>query len=789
MKTLYLSAALIALCACGQSPDVKKSAAQDPVAAPAQAGPVERDLPLLRLQYDEPAADWEPNGLPIGNGAMGAMVTGAPSTDRLQFNEKTLWTGGPGSQEGYNFGLTEGSLADEVKAVTADIIENGPMTPEEAAERLGQNMTGYGHYQSFGEVVVDFGLGDSNVTNYRRELSLDDAMATVAYDVGDRSFSQRYIASFPDQVIVARYEIDGPPVSASISFDIPDNRTVSFDSSSTGLTAQGALDDNGLVYATHLEVDSDGDVTPNGDGLQVTNASYVTVFVAAGTNYAPDYPSYRGDDPLAGVVDRATAARSAGWTDVLAHHTDDYRTIADRVDLDIGQHATEHMTDDLLASYLTLTEPDQRYLEALYFAYARYLLISSSREGSLPANLQGVWNNSKTPPWNGDYHVNVNLQMNYWPADFLNLSETLPPFIEFTRQLSEAGQASAQKILGSDEGWAVFLNTNIYGFTGLIEWPTAFWQPEGAAWLSQHLYDHYRYTADKTVLESVYPIMKGAAQPWLTALVEDPRDGKLVVAPSFSPEHGPFVLGAAMSQQLVYDLFRNTEEAARILGDDAFADTLAAKRMQMDPGLKIGSWGQLQEWKEDLDEQDNEHRHISQLYALHPGRQIDVANEPELADAARTILNARGDGGTGWSKAWKINLWARLHDGDRAYKLLQEQLTGSTLPNLFDTHPPFQIDGNFGAASGVGEMLLQSQHDEIHLLPALPSAWPTGSITGLRARGDVTVDLDWADGQLTRVQLVSGQTATVQLRNEVFDGGVRQVQLTAGDPVTLRFDE
>jgi alpha-L-fucosidase 2 len=396
-----------------------------------------------------------------------------------------------------------------------------------------------------------------------------------------------------------------------------------------------------------------------------------------------------------------------------------------------------------------------------------------------------VWNHSNTPPWNADYHVNINLQMNYWLAGPANLVETSMPLFDFIDSLVEPGRHSARRIVGAD-GWTLFLNTNIWGYTGLIDWPTAFWQPESAAWLTQHYYEHYRFTRDETFLQTrAWPIMKAAARFWMDSLRTDPRDGSLVASPSFSPEHGPFTAGAAMSQQIVFDLYTNILEAAAVVGDSAFAAEVREMLAKLDPGLRIGSWGQLQEWKGDLDDPSNDHRHVSHLFALHPGRQISPHTTPKFADAARVSLEARGDGGTGWSKAWKINFWARLLDGDRAHKLLGEQLRHSTLTNLFDTHPPFQIDGNFGATAGVTEMLLQSHEDEIYILPALPNAWRDGSVEGLRARGDTVVDIRWQDGSTTKVTLYPKQRGRLSVRSRMFSNDFTLLDATAGRTVPL----
>jgi alpha-L-fucosidase 2 len=431
----------------------------------------------------------------------------------------------------------------------------------------------------------------------------------------------------------------------------------------------------------------------------------------------------------------------------------------------------------LRAQYGSGNAAADRQLEQLYFQYGRYLLIASSRTGSLPANLQGVWNDKATPPWNADYHVNINLQMNYWPAEVANLAETAPPLFDFVDHLVTPGKLAAQRYFGAN-GWTMFLNTNAWGYVGPIDWPTAFWQPEASAWLARHFYEHYLFSQDAEFLKKrAWPVMKSAAEFWLDALVTDPRDGKLVVSPSYSPEHGPFTAGAAMSQQIVADLFGNTSAAAQRVGDKAFAKRVDDALAKLDRGLRIGKWGQLQEWKADLDDAKDDHRHVSHLFALHPGSSIDPVENPELVAAARATLDARGDASTGWSRAWKINFWARLRDGDRAHRLLEGLLRDSTLPNLWDTHPPFQIDGNFGATAGVVEMLLQSHNGELHILPALPKVWSAGSVKGIRARGDVTVDIDWDSCGPVKLGLTTGHAGPVSLRStlfeKAFDGSVK----------------
>ncbi|MCW8125875.1 glycoside hydrolase family 95 protein [Microbulbifer halophilus] len=735
----------------------------------------------LTLHFDKPAQDWEKESLPIGNGAMGAAVQGGIAVDHLQFNEKTLWTGGPGSQQGYDFGLPEKPRTRALAQVQETLREEGRLAPEQVAETLGREITGYGNYQSFGTLQLEFPRLEQ-VSGYRRELDLADATAQVSYSADGIRYTREYLASYPDGVIAVHLDADKEgSITFSAKLEIPDNRSADIAVRDGRIAVRGALKDNGLQYETQLQIVTDGGRITAGKngGLRITGADSASLLLAAGTDYAADYPEYRGRNPHKAVQARLDSATEKGYAALRADHTADYQSLFNRVDLNLGRaelgaprrqlrngpqaRRKNPPIDQWLENYGTGNQTADRALEALYFQFGRYLLIASSRAGSLPANLQGVWNNSATPPWNADYHANINLQMNYWPAEVTNLSETTAPLFDFVESLQQPGSVAAQRLLGS-RGWTLFLNTNIWGFSGVIDWPTAFWQPEAGAWLADHFYQHYRFNNDEQFLrERAYPVMKGAAQLWLDALVKDPRDGQLAVSPSYSPEHGDFTMGAAMSQQLVSQLLRNTRDAASLLGDTAFVAELNRTLENLDPGLRIGRWGQLQEWKADLDEPESRHRHVSQLYALFPDDRID-AQTPDLLDAARTSLKARGDAGTGWSRAWKIALWARLRNGDRAHRILAAQLKDSTLPNLWSTHPPFQIDGNFGATAGVAEMLLQSHGKDIQLLPAVPEAWASGSVTGLRARGDITIDMQWRERELQQAEIESGRSGELRLQ-------------------------
>ena len=718
------------------------------------------------LWYDKPATDWEKEALPIGNGRIGAMVFGGVDSERLQISEKSMWTGGPGSEGGYDFGLPAESQAGLMRSIGKQLADGAQLKPEDVAKQLGRKMHNYGDYQSFGDLIIERETDGTPASDYRRELDLDTATARVSFKQGGAGFRREYFVSWPDQVLVARWY--GTSLQKlRVRFVVPDNRSAQVRVEGSRILVSGALKSNGLKYAAELRAIAEcGSVSADGDSLRIESECAITLVFAASTNYRNQYPDYRGDtDPATDVEIDAAPADREHFSEYLARHVQDHQALFRRVSLTLDAGSPTMATDKLRAQYGSGNAAADRQLEQLYFQYGRYLLIASSRAGSLPANLQGVWNQYATPPWNADYHVNINLQMNYWPAEVANLAETTPPLFDFVEHLVPPGKIAAQRYFGA-AGWTMFLNTNAWGYVGPIDWPTAFWQPEASAWLAQHFYEHYLFSQDLEFLKGrAWPVMKGAAEFWLDALVTDPHDGKLIVSPSYSPEHGPFTAGASMSQQIVADLFTNASEAARLVGDMSFAKRVDEALAKLDRGLRVGKYGQLQEWKADLDDMKDDHRHVSHLFALHPGRAIDPVKNPELAAAARATLDARGDASTGWSRAWKINFWARLRDGDRAHKLLEGLLRDSTLPNLWDTHPPFQIDGNFGAAAGMIEMLLQSQNGEISVLPAVPKAWSQGSVSGIRARGDVTVGIDWDRCGATRIVLETGHDGPITLRS------------------------
>ncbi|WP_250214307.1 glycosyl hydrolase family 95 catalytic domain-containing protein [Acrocarpospora catenulata] len=739
----------------------------------------------LALWYDESAGtDWL-RALPIGNGRLGAMVFGNADTERLQLNEDTVWAGGP-----YDQSNTRGAGA--LGQIRQLVFQN---QWSQAQTLIDQNMLGNPAgqlaYQPVGNLRLSLGSA-SGVSEYLRYLDLTTATTTVSYLRNGVRYRREVLASAPDQVIAIRLTADRPgSITFSATFDSPqqttrsspDGRTVALDGrSGTQRNIAGAV----RFLALARVLTDGGSVTSSGGTLQVNAANSVTLLISIGSSYV-NFQNVNGD--YQGIARRhLDAATARTYDDLRARHVADYQRLFGRTTLDLGRTAAaDQPTDVRIAQHNSTSDPQ---FSALLFQFGRYLLISSSRPGSQPANLQGIWNESMTPSWDSKYTINANLPMNYWPVDTTNLSECYEPVARMINDLTVTGARTA-RVQYNAGGWVTHHNTDAWRASSVVDgalW--GMWQT-GGAWLANTIWDHYLFTGDIEFLRQYYPAMKGAAQFFLETLVPEPSLGYLVTNPSNSPElpHHSGVsvcAGPTMDNQILRDLFNACAQASQALGvDAAFRTQVLATRDRLAP-MKVGSRGNIQEWLYDWVETEQNHRHISHLYGLHPSNQITRRGTPALHTAARRTLELRGDDGTGWSLAWKINYWARMEEGARAHTLIRLLVTTARLaPNMFDLHPPFQIDGNFGATSGIAEMLLQSHNGELHVLPALPAAWPNGKVQGLRGRGGYTVDATWSSGAATEILVRFDRNGTVNVRNQLFNGTYQVVDTTTGGAVSV----